>query len=39
MLKEPEYMTKINAKIMEMQEIVESIGEQVQDALKKKVAA
>jgi len=36
MLKEPEYMTKINAKIMEMQEIVESVGEQVQDALKNK---
>ncbi|MBM5804534.1 MAG: hypothetical protein FJZ49_00445 [Candidatus Verstraetearchaeota archaeon] len=34
MLKEPEYLTKINAEIMEMQEIVESIGEQVQDALK-----
>jgi phosphate transport system protein len=34
MLKEPEYMTNINAKIMEMQEIVESIGEQVQNALK-----
>jgi len=36
MLKEPEYLTNINAKIMEMQEIVESIGEQVQDALKNK---
>ena len=36
MLKEPEYMTDINTKIMEMQEIVESVGEQVQDALKNK---
>jgi phosphate transport system protein len=36
MLKEPQYMTDINAKIMEMQETVENVGEQVQDALKKK---
>lgn len=36
MLKEPEYLTKINAEIKKMEEIIETIGEQVQEGLKNK---